>query len=119
METELKKVGRVQVVHLRGRLDLDSTLAFEELLTSLVDGGERTILLECTDLRYVGSAGLGVFVAVHKQLGSEGKIAFSSLNQQVRGVFDLVRFGTLFEIFPTEQEALERLGGSAAAASGD
>jgi len=110
METALEKTGNVQVVRLRGRLDLDSTLVFEEFLTNLVEAGERIILLECTDLRYVGSAGLGVFVAARKQLGSEGKIIFSSLSPQVRQVFDLVRFGTLFTIYPNQEEALAALG---------
>jgi anti-sigma B factor antagonist len=113
METLLEKAGHVQVIHLRGRLDLSATPEFEQFLLQLIETGERRILLDCTDLRYISSSGLGVFVAAGKQLGEEGKLAFASLNPHIRHVFDLVRFDSFFEVFPSKQEGIDQLNAQA------
>ena len=112
METHVEKVGDVQVVSLRGRLDLSATPKFQEFLLQLIAQGEHHILLDCKDLKYVSSSGLGTFVAVGKRCGNDGKLVFASLSPNIRQVFELVHFDRFFDIYPDRNEALAQMGAS-------
>jgi anti-anti-sigma factor len=107
LEIDLEKLPNVQVVNLRGRLDAAGTPAFETSMLGLIDSGETRVLIDCSELRYVSSVGLGVFVASGQKLGaSGGGLYFSGLTQHVRSVFEMVGFLGIFVVFPTRVEAL-------------
>lgn len=108
IEIELEKHPHVHVVTLKGRLDTTGTPQFETSMQGLLDAGEKRILIDCADLRYVSSVGLGVFVSSGKSLGAAGGgLYFAGLNDQVRSVFEMVGFLNLFEIYPSRGEALD------------
>lgn len=108
IEIDLEKLPTAHVVTLRGRLDSAGTPAFKSTMENLIDAGETNILLDCADLRYVSSIGLGVFVTAGKRLtAANGTLAFSSLNQHVRSVFEMVGFFKIFEVYSSREDALE------------
>jgi anti-sigma B factor antagonist len=108
LEIELEKHARLHIVTLRGRLDSAGTPAFEASMKSLIEAGETRILIDCMDLRYVSSVGLGVFVGSAQALGSAGgALYFAALTQHVRSVFEMVGFLGLFEIYSSRSEAME------------
>ena len=108
LEIDLEKLPNLQIVNLRGRLDSAGTPAFEDSMKTLIDSGEKRVLIDCAELRYVSSVGLGVFVASGQTLGaSGGGLYFAGLTQHVRSVFEMVGFFGIFEVFPTRAEALE------------
>jgi anti-sigma B factor antagonist len=108
LEIELEKLPRLHIVTLRGRLDSAGTPAFEASMKSVIESGEARILIDCADLRYVSSVGLGVFVASGQSLGSAGGgLYFAGLTPHVRSVFEMVGFLGLFEIYPSRADALE------------
>jgi len=58
-------------------------------------------------LQYIGSIGLGIFIASGKALAAQGgKLSFAGLTEHVRSVFEMVGFYTLFQVFPTLENAL-------------
>jgi len=108
LEIDLEKLSHVHIVSLRGRLDSAGTPAFETSMKDLIASGEKRVLIDCAELRYVSSVGLGVFVASAQTLGaSGGGLYFAGLTQHVRSVFEMVGFLSLFEIYPSRSEALE------------
>ena len=109
METVLEKVGSVQVVNLRGRLDLATSTDFGKLLHDLIGAGETKILLDCRELKYVSSSGLGTFIAAGKGLAGSGKLAFSGLSPHLQSLFDMTGITGLFEIWGTKDEAVQKL----------
>ena len=108
IEIALEKLPRGQVLSLRGRLDSAGAPAFSSAMETLMKEGETSVLIDCSDLRYVSSMGLGAFVNYAKQLGAAdgGGLAFAGLNQHVRSVFEMVGFFTIFEIYSSRQDAL-------------
>ena len=110
METLVENVGDVQVLHLRGRLDLAASPDFSALLQKMISGGTTKIVLDCRDLKYVSSSGLGAFIAGGKSLGSAGKLVFTALSPHVNGLFEMSGLSTLFEICGTKEDALRKLG---------
>jgi anti-sigma B factor antagonist len=113
LELSFDKLDDVQVVGIGGRLDLSAAHGFEDTLKELIESGERKLLLDCAELRYVSSSGLGAFVHAAKLLkGLGGSLAFASLNPHVRNIFDMVGFSGIFAVYPTREEALAMLARS-------
>ena len=107
LEFEFKSTPPVHVVFLRGRLDSSSAPEFEQRMRALAERGERHVLLECSELRYVSSVGLGLFVGSAKTLQSRGgNLYFAALTPSVRSVFEMVGFSGLFTIYSSKDEAL-------------
>ena len=109
METLAELVGDVQVLQLRGRLDLTAADEFGALLLKVIDTGHTKIVVDCRDLQYVSSSGLGAFIAGGKKLGPNGKLVFAALGRNVQNVFDLTGLSNLFQIYPSKEDALRQL----------
>ena len=110
METLVEKVGDVQILHLRGRLDLTASAEFGTLLEGIISKGGTKIVMDCRDLQYVSSSGLGAFISGGKKLGPEGKLVFTALNHHVQTLFEMAGIANLFLICGSKEDALRQLG---------
>jgi anti-anti-sigma factor len=104
---EEKKDGFL-VLSLEGRLDAISSKVFEEKVLAVIDGGETRFVIDLSQLDYVSSAGLRVFLLASKRLTrSGGKFAICSLQEPVKQVFDIVGFYSILSISDSKDEALK------------
>jgi anti-sigma B factor antagonist len=107
MDITEEKRGEVMLLGIKGRLDTSTARGLEEKLLASIDGGERRLTLDCSQLDYISSAGLRVLLlAVKRVKGVDGKIAFYALKDQIKEVFDIAGFSPLFPSFATQEEAL-------------
>ena len=98
------------VVGVRGRLDSTTSSQLEQELLSRIATAERCIVLDCSQLTYITSAGLrAVLVAAKKLKNLDGTLVLCSLNESVWKVFDLAGFTRILSIRPTLQDALAGL----------
>ena len=89
--------GQDGAVVLAGRLDAAQAPAAQ----SFLDGIQGTVTLDCTQLEYISSAGLGVLLKTQKRLlGAAGKLRLAGLKPHLRDVFVYSGFDQLFEIDP-------------------
>ena len=108
MEINLEMVNDVAVVSLKGRLNVTTTADLEQIFTKLLDENRTKILVECMELEYISSAGLRVLLASAKQFKKiSGQIVLSGLSQNVKQVFEISGFTSIFPIFATREEALK------------
>lgn len=98
----------VTVLGFEGRLDTTTAREAQDRMDQVVDGGARKILVDFRSLDYISSAGLRVMLATAKKLrASGGALRFCNLNATVAEVFQISGFNTIFDLFPSEAEALE------------
>lgn len=110
MKVEQKKAGRVLVLAPEGRLDSSTAKAFEESIVGCIDSGESQVVVDFQRLDYISSAGLRVILMAAKKLkGQGGRIALSSLNQNIREVFDISGFSSILDIHPSQDAAVQSL----------
>ena len=112
MDIAIRTQADVSLVALAGHLDTNTAPAAQEALDALVTGGGRKIVVECTDLEYISSAGLRVLLATVKRLERDGgAFHLFGLNETVREVFDISGFSMILKVFGTEEDALRALHG--------
>jgi anti-sigma B factor antagonist len=101
--------GEINIIEPIGELDAHTASRLEDALKSCIADGRHNIVVNCSELVYISSAGLGVFMAYIEDVRSlGGDIKLSSMSAKVFNVFDLLGFPTLYDILETEQQALEK-----------
>lgn len=103
----LRNVESISVLDVSGELDAHTASRLEDSLKSLIDQNKYNIIVNCTALDYIASAGLGVFMAYIEDVRSlGGDIKLTNMNERVYNVFDLLGFPTLYDIMDDENQAI-------------
>lgn len=96
------------IVKIDGRIDTTNFNEFENELIELIDSGEIKIILNCSGLNYISSSGLRVFLIAQKKiLALNGLLYLSDMQSSIKEIFNISGFSTIFQIFPTQQDALK------------
>ena len=90
------------------RLDAHNSGELKATLLEIFQSGHKNILIDLKEVRFIDSSGLGALVSGFKNaISNQGGLKLSSLQTQVRSMFELTRLHRVFEIFPSTTEALE------------
>ena len=82
-----------------GRLDTPAAVKAQQEITPLLENADKTIILDCTNLEYISSSGLRLFLTLRKETGAKGgKVIIENINEELRKVFMMTGFFNLFEI---------------------
>lgn len=112
MELEISKeeINGIAVLALKGRLNVATTSELEAELKTLLDAGKQKIVLDCRRLEYISSAGLRVMLAYAKSFKKiSGQVALSALSANVKQVFEISGFTSIFPIYSSLDEALKSM----------
>lgn len=105
--------GPVTIFNLGGEVDSVKAPDLETHVMSLLDGGVKNLLIDCSQLTYINSAGLRVFLLAAKRLAQEGALAFCGLGRNVRLVFETIGFERILTIHPDRTSALQAMSSAA------
>lgn len=105
----------IDVLELKGYLDAHTAPKLEEAFQNLMRSERFRIVVNCRDLSYISSAGLGVFMAYIEDVRErKGDIKLTNMTPKVYNVFDLLGFPLLYEILDDERDAVARFDRPAA-----
>ena len=110
LSIQVRKTDEVAVVEPVGFINAHTVRHFETVLEDLIKEGHYSILLKCTSLNYISSAGLGAImgqIEVVRENG--GDIILSNLRENVFTIFDTLGFTQLYRVFDREEDALGAL----------
>jgi anti-sigma B factor antagonist len=106
----------VCVISLEGFLDAHTAPQFEHLVQTEVQNGQYRILVDCTSLTYISSAGLGVFMSFVEEIRDRsGDLKICGLVPKVRHTFEILGFQDIFDLLDDVPTGLKRFAGSGAA----
>ncbi|MBO9447714.1 STAS domain-containing protein [Ruegeria sp. R14_0] len=88
------------------RIDAAMAIQFKEDMRTEAEGGAARVVLDLTGVEFIDSSGLGAIVASMKQLGRDRRLDLAGLNPFVEKVFRLTRMDTVFNLYPTLDDAL-------------
>lgn len=108
MELGTEQAGNVLIVTPLGEfLDASNAEPFKREGTLLVEGNPR-VVLDMSRLQFVDSAGLGALLSWMRKLsGAGGDLKLCGLSKPVRATFEVSRMHRIFDIYPTQAEALQ------------
>ena len=97
LKVDLKKDGELLFVDLQGDLDINSNKEFKEKVNSVQ--GIKKIIVNCENLSYIDSTGLGAFVSIYKNIKEKGeKLVITGLKPHIKKIFLITDLDKVFEI---------------------
>ncbi len=86
------------VAILEGSLDTSVAPEAEKALIPLSESEGKDIILDCTGLTYISSAGLRLFLSILKTAEEKGQHVYvANVSEAVRNVFNITGFCNIFE----------------------
>ena len=82
-----------------GRLDTPAAVKAQQEIAPLIENADKTIILDCSNLDYISSSGLRLFLTIRKEAGAKGgNVIIENINEEIRKVFMMTGFYNLFDI---------------------
>jgi anti-anti-sigma factor len=107
MEFAQEQAGDIVIVRLAGRLDSGAARSAEDGFNAVLTSDSPQLAVDMTKLDYISSAGLRVLLVMAKKVQqAKGKVALFGLSPNVREVFSVSGFDTIFSIQPDSAAAL-------------
>ncbi len=110
MQVQDRKVGDILIVQpLEKRIDASVATEFKGKMVDWINAGNTKIILNLANVDFIDSSGLGSIVSSLKTIGDNGELLISCIQETVMGLFRLTRMNRVFQIFPSEEEAINAL----------
>jgi anti-sigma B factor antagonist len=110
VKIRLEAHGAATLVIAEGRLDFGAATGFQAQLEQVLAGTQTApaaVIVDCTGLEYVSSAGLRVFLLAARTSRQAGlRFAMCSLQPAVREVFELSGFSRIIAVYTDRAAAL-------------
>ena len=99
MEIDITRENEEVIVRLSGRLDTPGAQEIAPMINDLMEDTDKTVILDCSDMSYISSSGLRIFLTLRKSAADKGgRIIVRNICNDVRNVFMMTGFLNLFEI---------------------
>ena len=99
--------GTVQFIRLSGSLDMYSFPRLETQLNTFFQQGRYAVLLDCQDLDYSGSAGLGALIGFAKLAREQGgDLKLLNVPERIFKIIELLGFTKVLQVHNDEAAAL-------------
>jgi anti-sigma B factor antagonist len=107
LTVETRQLDDVTLIYPRGFINAHTVRLFEAEIQKALDQKHFRLVVNCSGLTYVASAGLGAIMGVIDEIRSHGgDLRLASLNETVLNIFEILGFHHLYKIFGSEGEAV-------------
>jgi len=108
MDISEDRKGDAVILALSGKLDATNAKTFEDKILSLINSGVQRLVVDLSQLEYVSSSGLRVFLVAAKRLQpTDGKFALCGMQDHIRQLFDLAGLSSILSIYGSCAEAVK------------
>jgi anti-anti-sigma factor len=98
MNTKIEEIDGKYVATLEGEMDTAAAIEAEEVLKPIYNSNGKDVIIDCTNLEYIASSGLRILLSILKGAKAKGsKIVMRGVNDDIKNVFKLTGFITIFE----------------------
>ena len=98
------------VLQPNGELDASSSSLLDDKVKECIEDENCYILIDCSKLKYISSAGIGIFLSHKDELDElNGHISFFSLNESVKDVFELLGMDEIFTLADSMEDIQDLL----------
>lgn len=111
MNIEVTENGGIHVMHCGGSLDADTVSAFKKIAYELVGKGAKQFVIDCTNLTFIDSMGLGVLISLLRRVRTnDGDVKVAALSDEVKTIFEITRLHRLFDVCADSNAAVRQFG---------
>lgn len=107
LPAHIERVQNIPVITMAGRLDTQSTTAFDAQVAPLLAEPHRRILMDLAAVTFISSLGLRSLLKVIKHAAaSGGRAALCAVPAPILEVIEMTGFSTLVDLYPDRATAV-------------
>jgi anti-sigma B factor antagonist len=109
MQIEERTVGDVLVLDVKGRITLgEGDELLKDKVNSLLNQGQKKIVLNLAEVPYIDSAGLGEIVRTYTTVSRQGgNLKLLNLTKRITDLLAITKLLTVFETYDSENDAVQ------------
>jgi anti-sigma B factor antagonist len=111
LSVETRQSGDVTIVHCEGRVVYRDEAVILARVVKAALGDSQEVIVDLQNVLDMDSAGLGELVFLHMAAEDQGRrLKLAGANSLVNELFELTRLSSIFQTFPTVEDALSEEG---------
>ena len=100
LRLEKSTENQSEILSLFGEVDASNSVILDEAIQELVEAGAQSIIIDGSQLEYISSAGLGVFMSYLEDFNDQGiSMKICGLSPKVYEVFKILGLDQLIPIY--------------------
>ena len=109
MQIEERAVGDVLILDVKGRITLgEGDELLKDKVNSLLNQGQKKIVLNLAAVPYIDSAGLGEIVRTYTTVSRQGgNLKLLNLTKRIEDLLSITKLLTVFETYDSEADAVK------------
>lgn len=108
--SEDRPTSGVHVVAVAGEVDIFTAPELKRAISTAIDGGARSVVVDLTETRFLDSTALGVLIGAVKRLRPlDGRLLIVNVEPSTAKTFEITGLDQIFTIVGTREDALSEL----------
>jgi anti-sigma B factor antagonist len=96
----------IAVLNVIGDIDASSSIELDSAISNSLEEGHKKILVDCKNLNYISSAGLGVFMSYIEEFETRKiNLVLCNMNDKVLSVFEILGLDQLLKLTGNKDQA--------------
>lgn len=108
MELLSRSYGKIKILGLSGKFDIQTAPQVDEWIMDATSSSPAYVVVNLSDVIFLDSTALSTLVqGLKRSRKFDGDLRLCGLQHPVRMIFELTRLDKAFEIYKTEEDAVE------------
>ncbi len=101
----------VVILDIAGEIDLYNAPEIKDIINGLIEEQKFNVIINLEKVTYIDSSGIGALISSLSNLKKyQGGLKIINVYASVRKVFELTKLTSFFDIYNSEEEALDSFG---------
>jgi anti-sigma B factor antagonist len=108
MHITQRSIGDVVIIDPVGKLTAEGDELLRDKVNSLIQQGQKKIVLNLAEVPYIDSAGLGEIVRTYTTASKNGgSLKLLNLTKRIQDLLAITKLLTVFEVYDSEADAVK------------
>jgi anti-sigma B factor antagonist len=111
MKIKKRESDGITIIDLSGEMyGGPDSMQLVDVVSELARGKKLDLIINLSKVKWISSTGLGILVSARSRFAKEGGVVkLCHPNERVLGILQVTRLNLIFDVYPSEQEAVESL----------
>lgn len=106
MEIIIESLNGILDIQIQGELDANSSIMLDEVIKNALAQKQTKIMVNCIELQYISSAGMGVFISHIDDLRNlGGRFVFYNMSAGIFSIFEILGLHNMIDIVDQQKQA--------------
>jgi anti-sigma B factor antagonist len=111
MKIKKREVDGIAILDLSGEMyGGPDNMELVDVVSELAKEKKLDLIINLSRVKWISSTGLGILVSARSRFAKEGGVVkLCHPNERVLGILQVTRLNLIFDVYPSEKEAIESL----------